>query len=353
MFKLPVKVTRTIGKIMWKTKKASPEICLVSGLILGGTAFVIGIVNTWKNKDKLSNDIDKITEAKELVCEIPAEATEEEAANTVIVSVEEKRLAVRKAWFIFFKDTAHAYWLPFVLILSSGGLVLGGHRLLRKELSSLTAAYALLTDRFKKYRERVVLDQGVDKDREYMFGKNDEVVVTHDNGDGDLEVIKSPGYRSNISPYAFWFSEGIFDEKECRWKWRTKMWDQNKGKCIKNLRWIQNAANDRLTVQGWLKLNDVLRMLGAPLTATGEHVGWVKNSVVGGDGFVDFGVFPEFCGGKRQLPVNRSFLDLDSHQMSALLDFNVDGCIDYIFDDIYEYDTESEIVGDRRRKVFD
>ena len=347
--KIPTKLTQAAGKILWKTRKASPEICLVSGLVLGGAAIVIGCVNTWKNKDKLTNDIQRIDEVKALCTEQTDDVTSEE----ILVSEEEKRVEVRKAWIIFFKDTAHAYWLPFVLVISSAGLVLGGHKLLRKELSSLTAAYALLTDRFKKYRERVVLDQGIDKDREYLFGKSDDLVITHDDGNGKTEVLKSPGHWSNISPYAFWFDEGVWDDEECRWKWRNKMWDQNKNRCINNLRRIQNAANDRLTIQGWLKLNDVLRMLGAPLTATGEHVGWVKNSLMGGDGFIDFGVFPEFCGGQRQLPVNRSFLDLDSYQKSALLDFNVDGPIDYIFDDIYEYDTESELVGDKRRRVFD
>ena len=153
--------------------------------------------------------------------------------------------------------------------------------------------------------------------------------------------------NASHSRYARWFDEGNFDSSRSKWIWRNSSWRQNKVENIRNLKFIQSSANDTLKIRGWLKLNEVYSMLGIPCSVEGEHVGWVLGS--GHDDFVDFGVFP-FPGKKsRQLPVNRLFLDVGNPQNAALLDFNVDGSIDYIFDNILEYDSRSYISGEQRQ----
>ena len=72
-------------------------------------------------------------------------------------------------------------------------------------------------------------------------------------------------------------------------------------------------------------------MLGLPPTREGQIVGW---TLCGGDGFIDFGVFPSKQHPLEKIaPVNRLFLD--NKTCNALLDFNVDGPILGALDAIY------------------
>ena len=82
----------------------------------------------------------------------------------------------------------------------------------------------------------------------------------------------------------------------------------------------QNAANDKLRLNGILTLNEVYDMLGVPRTAYGQIAGWVyteDDSV--GDGYVDFGIFN---------PNNPKACDfVNGYEKSIILDFNCIGNI--------------------------
>lgn len=341
MIKVPNKVTAFTLKLLMKTKKKSPEICLITGLAAGGAALIIVGVKTWKNKEKLSNDISEIKRYKDY----NAENELKDNPEAVILSQEEVNANFRKACKTMGIDVAKTYWLPVILAFGSAGLIIGGHHILRKELSAMTSAYALLFDSYKRYREGVVERFGIEADQEIMHGV--KVIDSVDPNTGEMiqKAVVDP--NASHSRYARWFDEGNFDSSRSKWIWRNSSWRQNKVENIRNLKFIQSSANDTLKIRGWLKLNEVYSMLGIPCSVEGEHVGWVLGS--GHDDFVDFGVFP-FPGKKsRQLPVNRLFLDVGNPQNAALLDFNVDGCIDYIFDNILEYDSRSYISGEQRQ----
>ena len=95
-----------------------------------------------------------------------------------------------------------------------------------------------------------------------------------------------------------------FDEKCAGW---SKYREDN----LFFLKLIQENANIQLKAKGYLFLNEVYDMLGAPRTKLGQVCGWVynENNPIG-DNYVDLGI-------DRNTEDNNVFI----------LDPNVDGCI--------------------------
>ena len=180
--KLPNKVTQFIGKTMLRAKKASPEVCVVSGIICGGAAIVMVGVKTWKKKDTLKKDYDSIKAVT------TTEKTDENGEKSIekipykeLVEDDKKLLwSYRKT---FAGDIIKTYWIPTVLGIGSVGLIWGGRTMLRRELSAVTSAYALLMESYKQYRQRVIDDVGIEKDQEYMHGIKMADAVDEETGE--------------------------------------------------------------------------------------------------------------------------------------------------------------------------
>jgi len=338
--KLPNKVTQFIGKTMLRAKKASPEVCVVSGIICGGAAIVMVGVKTWKKKDTLKKDYDSIKAVS------ITEKTDENGEKSIekipykeLVEDDKKLLwSYRKT---FAGDIIKTYWIPTVLGIGSVGLIWGGRTMLRRELSAVTSAYALLMESYKQYRQRVIDDVGIEKDQEYMHGIKMVDAVDEETGEVSKRAIVDR--EKSISQYARWYNEGEFDPESGVWLWRNGMWKDNPLMNYNNLTCLQNAANDQLRADGYLFLNDVYKMLCIPPSREGQIVGWTLD---GGDGYVDFGVFPSKKRPKEKiLPVNRLFLDGKS--ANALLDFNVDGPILGVLDKAFGRDYANKLVEGR------
>ena len=324
--KVPAKAAEFGLKVVTKVKRKSPEICLVVGLVSGGAALVAVGYKTWKHKDVLVEDIHKIEESREEDAETRSEA-------------------LWGAYKAFGVDTIKVYWLPISLATLSATCFIGGHHILSRRLSGAMASYAVLLDKYNTLNERIIDKYGIDAQQELTHGIKVEDVVDAETGEVTKKVVRDNG--PSCSMYARWYDEGDFDSASSHWIWRNTCWRRNKNDNIYALKMAQSTANDEFKRRGWYKLNEAYAKVGLPPTEEGEHVGWVLGS--GHDDFIDFGVFAQFRNGRRQLPVNRLFLDPDHPQNAALLDFNVDGCIDYIFKDIMEYDLRSYVNNEKRR----
>lgn len=319
--KLPQSVTRAMGKLWLRTKKSSPEICVVSGIVCGGAALVMVGVRTWKKKDDLQKDISLVKDRMDTI------KGAKENNNQELVKSERKELA--KQGGLLAKDLVKTYWVPALLGVGSAGLIWGGRTMLRRELSAVTSAYALLMESYKQYRQRVIDDVGIEKDQEYMHGI--KMVDAVDEKTGEVTRRAIVDKSKSISPYSVWWCEGEFDDETGEWIWRNGMWRDNALMNESTLKCVQNAANDLLRANGFVFLNQVREMLGLPPTREGQIVGW---TLCGGDGFIDFGVFPSKQHPLEKIaPVNRLFLD--NKTCNALLDFNVDGPILGALDVIY------------------
>lgn len=215
------------------------------------------------------------------------------------------------------KDLAQVYTRSAVAVIKLYGpsvvlgafsiaCILGGQRILRKENAALTMAYAGLAESFKKYRERVRAEQGVEKDRQFLHGlKKEEILIQDENGVTTVQDVMTLENPNDLSIYARMFGDG---NRNC---------SHNSEMNLVFLRQQQNFANDMLKARGHLFLNEVYDMLGFERTDAGQFVGWVHGFGTG-DGFVDFGIYdPSLYNGHS----------IEGKDYQFLLDFNVDGII--------------------------
>ena len=301
------KVTRSLHKVCFKFKKHSPEILVVTGVIGIVTSTVIACKATTKVNDIVTESkktIDKIHDCvgKGLHTSDGEEYTQEVANKDLAI------VYTQTAWK-FVK-----LYGPSVLIgAASIGCMVGSNRILRKRNVALAAALTTVEKSFKDYRGRVIDRFGKDLDRELRFGikaKEIKEKVIDENGNETTvtKTVEVVDPNTAHSLYSIVFCEG-----NTGW---TKNAELNKAFLIQQ----QNWANDKLRLRGYLTLNEVYEMVGAPTTAYGQIAGWVytEDSSVG-DNFVDFGIFDV---------TNEKACDfVNGRERSIILDFNCIGNI--------------------------
>lgn len=301
------KVTRSLHKVGFKFKKHSPEILVVTGIIGIVTSTVMACKATTK-----VNDI--VTESKETIDKIHdcvGKGLHTSDGEEYTQEVANKDLA------IVYTQTAWKFiklYGPSVLIgVASIGCMVGSNRILRKRNVALAAALTTVEKSFKDYRGRVIDRFGKDLDRELRFGikaKEIKEKVVDENGN-ETTVTKTVEVVDPNTAHSLY--SVVFCEGNPGW---TKNAELNKVFLIQQ----QNWANDKLRLRGYLTLNEVYEMVGAPTTAYGQIAGWVyteDGSV--GDNFVDFGIFDV---------TNEKACDfVNGRERSIILDFNCIGNI--------------------------
>lgn len=301
------KVTRSLHKVGFKLKKHSPEILVVTGVIGVVTSTVMACKATTK-----VNDI--VTESKETINKIHdcvGKGLHTSDGEEYTQEVANKDLAIvytQTAW-----KFVKLYGPSVLLGAASIGCMVGSNHILRKRNVALAAALTTVEKSFKDYRGRVIDRFGKDLDRELRFGikaKEIKEKVIDENGNETTvtKTVEVVDPNTAHSLYSIVFCEG-----NAGW---TKNAELNKVFLIQQ----QNWANDKLRLRGYLTLNEVYEMVGAPTTAYGQIAGWVytEDSSVG-DNFVDFGIFDVN---------NEKACDfVNGRERSIILDFNCIGNI--------------------------
>lgn len=332
--KLPAKLTRAVGKAMMKVKAVSPEICFVTGIVAGAGALVLVGVETWKGKEKLSEDIEVVKTLKNV------ETTDPDGETDILH--EEHKKEVRKAYFVVVKDVTKMYWKPALLATGGAALIIIGGRKLRKDLTAMTIAYNVLKDRYDKVCKRMTEELGEEKAQEILYGAKTVEEINAETG----EVTKKAVVDKNtiLSPYAFQFDSGDFDSEKGMYIWRNLVWSESKLMNMNCVKEKQDAANWLLRAKGYYTLNEVRDAFGLPPVAEGFMMGWVYDPY-DDNNLIDFGVLD----GPTQLTANRIFMDERNKFNTPIINPN---CypINHVFKNIYEYDTKSNIAFSRRRK---
>lgn len=293
--------SRTMHKVGFKIKKASPEILVVAGIVGVVTSTVMACRATTKAGDIVTShndDMDKIHQASEM--ENVDYTPEDAKKDTVIVYTQ---TAVK-----FIK-----LYGPSVLIgIASIACIVGSHNILRKRNVALAAAYAAVDKGFKEYRGRVVERFGEELDKELRYNikakEFEETIVDSKGKEKQVKKTVSVADPNGYSDYA-----RIFDES-------CKGWSKDPEYNLLFLKQQQNWANECLQSRGHLFLNEVYDMLGIPRTKAGACVGWIydEDHPVG-DNFVDFGIY--------NLSIEKARDFVNGYERSIVLDFNVDGPI--------------------------
>lgn len=303
-------VSRSLHKVGFKLKKHSPEILVAVGVVGAVASAVLACKATLKVNDVLDEakeSVDKIHEGVEQhkVTADGQEYTQELATKDLAI------VHVQTGWKLV-KLYAPAVGLGAVSI----ACMIGSNRILHKRNVALAAAFTTVNNSFKEYRGRLIErfgDIGKDLDRELRFGiKNQEVEerVIDENGN-ETTVTKTVEVVDPNTAHSLY--SVVFCEGNLGW---TKNPELNKVFLIQQ----QNYANDRLKAEGFLPLNEVYKMVGAPTTAYGQIAGWVwtEDSSIG-DNFVDFGMFDVENEKKCDF--------VNGRERSVILDFNCIGNI--------------------------
>ena len=293
--------SRTMHKVGFKIKKASPEILVIAGIAGVVTSTVMACRATTKAGDIITShndDMDKIHQASEM--ENVDYTPEDAKKDTVIVYTQ---TAVK-----FIK-----LYGPSVLVgIASIACIVGSHNILRKRNVALAAAYAAVDKGFKEYRGRVVERFGEELDKELRYNikakEFEETIVDSKGKEKQVKKTVSVADPNGYSDYARIFDDGC------------KGWSKDPEYNLLFLKQQQNWANECLQSRGHLFLNEVYDMLGIPRTKAGACVGWIydKDNPVG-DNFVDFGIY--------NLSTEKAREFVNGYERSIVLDFNVDGPI--------------------------
>lgn len=351
--KLPKKFTRAMGKAWLKTKKASPEICVIGGIVCGAGALVLVGVNTWKHKENLQKGAKKARNWTETMIEVTEEEKKklkkkdlkriqanEDGKEMLPVKVyvdqasmtESQKNALFAARIDFAKDIVKAYWLPVTLEIGSVVLIWKGRTILRKNLSAMTAAYAAMAEAYRKYRQRVADRYGKEADEELALGYS---IEEHVDEDGNVEKVVKMDPDDNLNPYGFFLNEGYFNKTTGEWYWHNEAWARKtKLEKLHMVRQEQGTSTWELRTIGYWRLENTMLRVGVdPKEAAKFHdIGKVYKE--GDENVVEFCVLE----GDDQLLVNKGFTDPYCSQADCYINPKGVEYIGYINDNLEKYD---------------
>ncbi len=187
---------------------------------------------------------------------------------------------------------------------------------LEKSVASLSAAYIAVDTAFKAYRKRVVAKYGEEEDRRLRYDITEETKeYTDEKGKKKKEKYEK---INDLSPND---TSKFFDATCASFLFQDPMkykpdWDAN----LEFLQGIENWANQVLSVNGYLFLNDVYEALGIPITDAGQVNGWVldEDDPDNLKKKISFGIYK---------PTNHMILNGGDDDLGILLEFNIDGVI--------------------------
>ena len=296
--------SRLANKLIFKTKKHSPEILMVVGAVSIVTGTVKACQATLKFQDVLtetSDTIDKIHEVADGVANGTVEIKEGETYTKDDMNKDLTIVYIQTA-----VKTVKLYAPAFILIGGGLGCMFGSHIIMRKRNAAAVAAYTAVTQAFNEYKNRVKERFGEEVEREISTGVKAVEVDTgevDENGNPKTETIKVAD--NNASPYALLYND------------TNRNWTDDADYNHMFLKQAQNLANLRLKKKGYLFLSEVYEMLGEKATKVGNFAGWIydpKNPSI--DSYVDFGLY------------DGDHVDYDELFSNGIwLNFNVDGNI--------------------------
>jgi hypothetical protein len=290
-------VTSTAGINVLKIKKQSPNIMFGVG--------VVGVIATVVLASKATLQLDEILDEHDNQIDDFSGAVGQPLKSGGHYTEDDRTSDVRKQYVFTAGKIVKLYGPAFVVGVASIGCLTGAHVALNRRNAGLMAAYASIDTAFKAYRERVVAEQGEDKDREYAYGVDTREVYTEKkNGE---PVVKDVKTAAGASQYAKFFQRPNYNYET----------DPNHN--IFFLKSQQTYANQKLAAQGYLMLSDVYDALGFERTPESCVVGWVKDNP-NGDGYISFGCWDDES-------MERFYDFMTGREDKILVDFNVDGVV--------------------------
>ena len=295
-----------VGMASLAVKEHQPEIFLAAGIATGITAAVMAAKAHKKSEETFDDVAGEIEATRNYINDnnsgvspsgdVPDDWNE-------VTPAEERQLLL--PLYVETGRRAAVLYGPAVLMgIGSVALILASHKTLQTRNRALIATVGLLERGFNEYRKRVRDELGVETEERFYYGAEARKVNTVTVGE-DGKKKKKKEIKNHIpEEYSPIMYQREFNETNRNW---SNMDDMNEF----FLRSTERHMNDKLTINGYLILNEVYHALGFAPSPAGAVTGWSKN--VPGDEFVSLG------------------LDNDINQREGdtrfVLDFNVNGLI--------------------------
>ncbi len=318
--KIPVKLSRFLGRSKLRVQKHSPEILLVSGI----SGFVGTVILACKATTKLPGVVashedmmDDIHEMEDYIGTTMPTTLDDDEITGHAISVKDVQKEKTKAYLTIAKDYICLYGPSVSLGLASGACIVGSYSVEKKRYTGLLGAYNGAMAAFETYRQRVREELGDEADERFRYGwkkeqlvgettdekgkkkKTKEDILTLDGGEPSQYARVFEHYIRDGVPNPNWYDDPFFN--------------------MQFLKAQENYFNTILNTRGYVFLNEVYDALGFPMTSEGGLVGWVQNPPSEPSNYISFGL--------RDIsnPQVRRFIN--QQENAVLLDFNVDGVI--------------------------
>lgn len=291
------------GRTNLYLRKHSPEILLGAGLVGMVATVVMASKATLRAGNVLAEHDTQLDMVDRALTEKPESYSNEDAMKD--------RVTIHVQTGLKF---AKLYGPALGVGVLSVAAILASHGVMANRQVALVAAYNLLNEGFKNYRQRVVEELGEEKDRQYHLGLREETyTIKETDPEGKTTKTKkttlvATGNMPSIYARCFDNSNPMFRADRLL----------NRAFLTAQERYI----NDLLILRGYVFLNEAYERLGFPHTSEGQLVGWVLRSPEQmkeekRDGYVSFGL--------EDSNANREFMRGEND--AIWLDFNVDGIV--------------------------
>lgn len=280
---IPSEVTRHIARAALRTKRNSPHIFFVGGVIgiIGSTYLACrATLKLEDTVDEIKNDLEQV-----------------KVKDKTAMSDSDYRKDLAYVYGKSAKSIGLLYGPSVVLGVASISALTGSHVQLTRRNAALTATLAAVSEAYEKYRRRVQEEIGKERELEIHRAITEEEAEI----DGKKETVKVTD-PDGWSPYM-----RFFDDDNPNWK-KDSEYNRLFVACQ------EKYANHQLRSRGHVFLNDVYDSLGMERSRAGAVVGWLRDG--DGDGYIDFGMFEAH---------NKRFVA--GFERVVILDFNVDGVI--------------------------
>lgn len=318
-FRLP-----SVRGLKFKAGRVAPGAAVVVGGVCAIASPIVAVVQTHKHYDEIIADHKKhLAEAEE------AEKIQEEKGEPL--SEKEKkteRVAIFAGTAWKFVKT---YALPFTLAVAGVAMMGWGAFTFKSRWLSTTATLGLATSELADIKARFAETYGEEKAMEFFKGVSREVVTmttTDEDGCETTETRPANVLRAKLiskHPNRIGLYTFVLDQNN------KGVWNISPQYTLSKLRQVQMVMNDRLRLNKFVYLNEVLEALNMDLVEDGQTVGW---SVYAGCNHIDFGI------DNADEPANVALVNYDSSwDNCCVLDFN---CVGDIRNKMYAYQLEDK-----------
>lgn len=305
-------IVTAFNKTKFWTKKHSPELLIVGGIVMAAGAVVSACFATKKAGEILPPATKKIAN-------IHANLKDTYKIENKQIDPKEEKKELAKVYAKTGGKLLLVYAPTVVMFAASVSCILGSHNIMKGRNLALAAAYTTLDNGYKAYRKRVK-DKLGEAAEEAIFKdvKDEKKDVVDKNGELKTKTVKTPHMTNNADPYTAIYACG------------NRGWERNAALNYDYLMTQQAWLNHKLQAQGFLFLSDVYDALGFDVNMLGpdkiraSHIlGWIYDPKdPTRDNYISFGITD-----KNNITKSRVAAQIKNNEPDFWLEFNCDGDI--------------------------